>query len=199
MLRPVDRGGQQPVEGMHPQLVGEEVLRLLESQEIAVDRILRHAVGLALAVAEGRILGQIDRRQLDRRPPVEPIGVRRVILHAQIALEQADDAVDRPLVAAAGDEERSAAGLQPVAVLGQSGRVARIQHDVAPPGRCAVHDRKPRPARLLDEALQQPGGCPVDGSFAHHHDTRLRLAVTRHGNLRLGAERSPQQHEETDR
>ena len=100
MLPAVDRGGEQLVEGMNPHPSGKDVAGLLQPQEVAVGLVQSHAVALALAVAEGRILEAVHRGQLDGRSAVNHIGVRRQVIYTEVALEQRYDAVERPLVAA---------------------------------------------------------------------------------------------------
>ncbi len=117
-------GGQETVESMDPQIAREDVGGLFEPQEKAVDRILRHAVSLALTIAERGIVGRVEPGQDDVGAPVEGVDAGGEVVHAQIALQERDDAVDGTAAAAARNAQRAVGpGPQAEAVVGKTQRV----------------------------------------------------------------------------
>ena len=124
VLGTVAFGGQKTVESMDPQIAREDVGGLFEPQEKAVDRILRHAVSLALTIAERGIVGRVEPGQDDVGAPVEGVDAGGEVVHAQIALQERDDAVDGTAAAAARNAQRAVGpGPQAEAVVGKPQRV----------------------------------------------------------------------------
>ncbi len=179
---------QQPVEGMHPQVVREYLLWFCQSKPVIINRVFT-SVALRLAIAESRGLGMIQGRNAHVGRRRERIAIGRKVVHAHILLKQRANAIDGTLATSRLYAQHTVVAVYQESVVASLG--SRLTNDDGAFSHLDVgHDWQLRARCLAHKALKQLCGSAIVFIVDRKRYARRGLAVFHEGCLCRGLRRS---------
>ena len=98
------RSRKNTVEGMHPHVVDEHLIRFFQAEPQFIDRVII-TVAPGLPVSESGHFRTLNLRQLNRLQRRIGTGIRRIIGYSKILLQKSDNSIDTPLSGTSGNEK----------------------------------------------------------------------------------------------
>ena len=185
MALAIDRGGQNSVEGVYPQVTGENLILMLQSEPSLIVGVVV-AIAESLAESECRRVGERELRQGYRAVRHQRIGILCPVVYTHIAFKQCTDTIERALASTGGNRELARAAGDLIAVFTHRGSRAS-QHHSGHSLSGTGGQRQSGARYAFHKLVEHPGGCRVGCRRLLNDDTGFRTAILHQCYLCLGS------------